>query len=403
MPGHKRAETDGVPADRLPPTPSEIWDMQPGEPPRWYARFEVYRSHGPHRTLMNAYRECAKIEGLVAIQPDPYWYEISRKWAWQARACAWDAVEREQARATEQERRFDIRERRLQMVDRTLSAVYTVLEKADLANMTKQEARDKLPTIRMMFRDMINAEVREFGVPDDPWQTPEPQEPVYNADTLRRFALEFEEWQANEKKQTDEHAGENGNQADSWENQKPPRPARAPAAVPSDNLALNQTLLVCAGPESKLMVDVAALRAIKATTGLPFHRILAVTRHAFDTYLHREQAKNRPVRLLHMAACPAYDGLHFADGVVTGNWLSERMAGVRLLLLSGCHSHNLPAWVYPVPQVITIAAGISPTDAAALTLHFWCAIGRGIAPPAALDDAVAHCAPVVSHYVVPHW
>jgi len=40
---------------------------------------------------------------------------------------------------------------------------------------------------------------------------------------------------------------------------------------------------------------VAALRAVKAATGLCFHRIRNVTRDNFDAYLRRERSKGRPV------------------------------------------------------------------------------------------------------------
>jgi len=56
-----------------------------------------------------------------------------------------------------------------------------------------------------------------------------------------------------------------------------------------------QTLLVCVGADAALMVDVAALRAVKAATGLCFHRIRNVTRDNFDAYLRRERSKGRPV------------------------------------------------------------------------------------------------------------
>ena len=38
-----------------------------------------------------------------------------------------------------------------------------------------------------------------------------------------------------------------------------------------------------------------------------------------------------------------------------------------------------------------------------LTQHFWSEIGRGLRADEALDEALVHCAPVVSEYVIRHW
>ena len=42
-------------------------------------------------------------------------------------------------------------------------------------------------------------------------------------------------------------------------------------------------------------------------------------------------------------------------------------------------------------------------DAAVLTQHFWHNIGLNMEPGAALDEALTHCPPAVSEYVVRHW
>jgi len=387
MANPRQLKAEGGPAPRAAP---QAWDPRPGEPPRWYARFEVYRALGPHRTLENAFRTCAQAEGLAADRPGSIWYAVAHEWAWEARAGAWDAVEREQLRANEHERRFDARERRLAMVDQLLQAAFRVLALANLPDMTQAEAREWVPTARLLFRDLITAEAREFGVPDpqDPGQGA--QTPVFTADDLRRAQVELEEWRAaGGREPAAQDGGQGGN------------PAQAQAAAPSRTP--KQTLLVCVGADSALMVDLAALRAVKSATGLCFHRILDVTRDGFDAYLRRERSKGRPVELLHLAVHASHAGIHFGDGVVEGDWLSERLLGVRVMLLAGCEGDRVGDWLGVVPHVVTLAEEIAHEDAAALTQHFWCAIGRGLAPDAALDSALAHCAPVVSEYVIRHW
>ena len=113
--------------------------------------------------------------------------------------------------------------------------------------------------------------------------------------------------------------------------------------------------------------------------------------------------KGRPVELVHMAVHASPEGVHFADGVVDGDWLSERLLGVRVLLLAGCEGDTVGDWLGVVPYVITLAEEITHENAATLTQHFWGAIGHGMEPDEALEDALVHCPPVVSEYVVRHW
>jgi hypothetical protein len=53
--------------------------------------------------------------------------------------------------------------------------------------------------------------------------------------------------------------------------------------------------------------------------------------------------------------------------------------------------------------VITLGEEIEDADAAVLTQHFWHNIGLGLETGAALEEALGHCPPVVSEYVVKHW
>ena len=80
---------------------------RPAEPARWYARFEVFRLLGSNRSIEAAFRACSDAEGLTATRPGSIWYAMAREWAWEERAGAWDAEQREYLRLHEQDRRFD--------------------------------------------------------------------------------------------------------------------------------------------------------------------------------------------------------------------------------------------------------------------------------------------------------
>ena len=95
--------------------------------------------------------------------------------------------------------------------------------------------------------------------------------------------------------------------------------------------------------------------------------------------------------------------MQFGDGVADGNWLSERLGGVRVMMLAGCEGEDVGDWLSVVPHVITLREEITDADAAALTRHFWHNIGLGQEPGEALDHALALCPPAVGEYVVRHW
>ena len=152
-----------------------------------------------------------------------------------------------------------------------------------------------------------------------------------------------------------------------------------------------------------LRIDLAALRTVKRLTGLAFHRLTDCSSNDLDAYLRRERAKGRPVVYLHLAVHAGPAGIDLADGRVDGNWLSERLLGVQVLLLAGCEGDRVGDWLGVVPYVVTLDEAIGHDDAAVLCEHFWTAIGRGEAPVSALEAALSACAPVVGEYVVRHW
>lgn len=180
--------------------------------------------------------------------------------------------------------------------------------------------------------------------------------------------------------------------------------AGAASDTASDTAAPLPVLCVVVGTNEPLFTsDLAALRQVRATTGMTFYRLLNCTKADFDAYFRRERSLGRPVTHLHISAHAGPQGVQLADGIVDGAWLSERLAGVDVLLLAGCAADGVGDWLGVVPHVVTLAEEIGGADAATLTLHFWTGIGRGLDPGVALAMALERCSPVVGEFVVRHW
>ncbi len=263
-----------------------------------------------------------------------------------------------------------------------LDAVCEVLDTANMTAADEQLAREWLPQMRVFLRDLLVAERQEFERGDYERNDPD-NSLVITADDLRAA------------QRARSRAGSRVPQPDT--------PAH-PAAVPDyEKYPAGRTLFVCIGPDSALMLDLAALRAVRSATGLKFTRILDATRAKFAETLRRERGLGRPLELLHLALHASPAGVEFADGVADGNWLSERLFGVRIMLLASCQGDSIGDWLGVVPHVITLSEDITHEDAAVLTQHFWHNIGLNLEPGAALDEALTHCPPAVSEYVVRHW
>ncbi len=116
-------------------------------------------------------------------------------------------------------------------------------------------------------------------------------------------------------------------QAVAEQNERPElaRLPRCPAKPAVDNCRAGRTLLVCNGPDGSLLLDQAALCAVRAATGLKFMRVLDVTQRKFAAALRREHSLGRPIELLHVALPATPAGIQFADGLADGSWLSPRL------------------------------------------------------------------------------
>ena len=291
------------------------------------------------------------------------WSRCCRRWHWRERAHAWDVHQRELLALSERNTRLALHSRRVERMEDYLDAVCEVLDTANMTAADEQLAREWLPQMRVFLRDLLVAERQEFERGDYERNDPD-NSLVITADDLRaaQRALEVPGPQCMPG---------------------PPHLTAPAAAAPRRAITpVGRTLLVCIGPDSALMLDLAALRAVRSATGLKFQRLLDATRPKFAATLRRERGLGRPVELLHLALHASPEGVEFADGVADGNWLSERLFGVRIMLLASCRGDTIGDWLGVVPHVITLSEDITHEDAAVLTQHFWHNIGLNLEPGA---------------------
>jgi hypothetical protein len=357
------------------------WQQMPGEPDRWYSRFQIYLELGVTRTLKAAIAAAGKKARGQPYSWSMEWSSTPRRWRWRERANAWDVHQRELLALSERNTRLALHSRRVERMEEYLDAVCEVLDTANMTEVDEQQARTWLPQMRVFLRDLLVAQRQEFERGDYEKDDPD-SSLVITADDLRAAQRALE---------SQPHAPQPGDYT-------------CPTAVAScDHYAGGRTLFVCIGPDSALMLDLAALRAVRAATGLKFRRLLDATRPKFAETLRRERGLGRPVELLHLALHASPAGVQFADGVAAGNWLSERLFGVRIMLLASCQGDSVGDWLGVIPHVITLSEEIGHEDAAVLTQHFWHNIGLNLEAGAALDEALTHWPPAVSEYVVRHW
>lgn len=73
-----------------------IWERQPGEPLLWHRRFERFRLMEPVRKIATVFQQeqegTEKNGEKQRTIPPGEWYEQAKKWRWDERAAAWDAL-----------------------------------------------------------------------------------------------------------------------------------------------------------------------------------------------------------------------------------------------------------------------------------------------------------------------
>ncbi len=122
----------------------KAWEQQPNEPPNWYNRFEIYLGLGPSRTPTAAYRIWTGGNSKLSSTAS----KRAKEWRWEERAIAYDRANREEKAAFEAARVAEARERNLRLNTKIYEAISAVFDTADLTNLTREEARALLPTLR---------------------------------------------------------------------------------------------------------------------------------------------------------------------------------------------------------------------------------------------------------------
>ncbi|HMF29002.1 MAG TPA: hypothetical protein VKE42_09545, partial [Candidatus Cybelea sp.] len=84
---------------------ADPWDRQPGEPMRWFHRFEQYRLAGPQRSVVGTFNQeraklCKKGQKYHArTQATGAWNRNFARWRWKERATAFDESQVAEERA----------------------------------------------------------------------------------------------------------------------------------------------------------------------------------------------------------------------------------------------------------------------------------------------------------------
>jgi hypothetical protein len=116
------------------------WEPQPGEPNRWYARFESFRLAGPNRSLLatvNAERQ--QRGGRKSKSIPQAWAKNAQKWRWRERAEAWDDYQRQEQRASHAQEILDMNQRQLQEAKALQSTAIRCLKSMPAENLSSRD------------------------------------------------------------------------------------------------------------------------------------------------------------------------------------------------------------------------------------------------------------------------
>lgn len=133
------------------------WERQPDEPLEWFDRFHIYLSLGPSRNLTAAFRIWSGSQGDLSGTAG----QKAKEWRWKERAIAFDQAKREERAAYEEAREAEARQRRRYYYDIILEDSAVAIKTADLKNLTTQEARDRLPSLRHLFVNIAEQQRRD--------------------------------------------------------------------------------------------------------------------------------------------------------------------------------------------------------------------------------------------------
>lgn len=163
--------------------------------------------------------------------------------------------------------------------------------------------------------------------------------------------------------------------------------------------AQRRVLLVGVGEDAMLQEDLAQLRRVQS---LRISRLLPVSMANLERTVERHRAAGNPVKLLHLAVHSGPQGLVFADGVATGMWLSQHLAGVDIMVLAGCEGDQVADLLRVVPAVVSMREAVSNRDATIFAGAFWSAVGSGMNASDAFEYALDRAPAALAEFVELH-
>lgn len=163
-----------------------------------------------------------------------------------------------------------------------------------------------------------------------------------------------------------------------------------------------KVLLVCIGTDKMLEVDSAMLRKVQAQTQIRITRLLPVSKAGLKRFIDRHRASGRPIDYVHFGVHAGPQGLVFEDGIASGLWLSQQLAGVQVVLIAGCNGDQVADLLGVVNAVVSLREEVDNHEAALFATAFWLAIGNGLEPEEAFERALAAAPGSVAEFAELH-
>jgi hypothetical protein len=141
-----------------------IWEQRPGEPIRWFERFDrYYRPLGAGRSLLLAYKKWEAAEAQNSLKKaekgrkrqiksaPTSWREAAKLWRWESRAEAWDLHQLAEEKQAEQEVRERSKERRIALLNATLAKAFEAL---NMVNLTHARIGEVGNVVRLVVQEL---------------------------------------------------------------------------------------------------------------------------------------------------------------------------------------------------------------------------------------------------------
>lgn len=162
-------------------------------------------------------------------------------------------------------------------------------------------------------------------------------------------------------------------------------------------------VLVAVGADSMLKLDIAGFREVRTETGMGFTRILNATLPEIKYRLDLARSKREPFDKLHLSVHAVPEGIELGGVLVDSEALSEVLQGIKIMVLAGCETTHVGAFLGVVPNLVTFSEKISNNDAAFFSKAFWMQIGKRVKPADALRLALEESPGSIEEYIEYHF